>query len=152
MSTASEPRSGAVARPGGSVRWRVWAPRHDRVELVLLDAGRRTVSMEREPHGYFSVTVPDVGEGQRYLYRLGGGAERADPASRWQPDGVNGPSAVLRPERFHWTDRDWRGVPREDLVIYELHVGTFTPGGTFDDVIPRLPALKELGVTAVEIM
>jgi maltooligosyltrehalose trehalohydrolase len=152
MRIPAEPHQGATARPDGSVRWRVWAPRQERVELVLIDGGRRTVPLEREPHGYFSVTLPDVPEGRRYLYRLGGGAERGDPAARWQPDGVTGPSAVLRPEQFRWTDHGWRGVPRVDLVIYELHVGTFTPGGTFDDVIPRLPALKELGVTAVEVM
>jgi maltooligosyltrehalose trehalohydrolase len=102
--------------------------------------------------GYFAHIEPDIPDGQRYLYRLDTGKERPDPDSRWQPDGVCGPSAVFRPDRFGWADRDWAGVPREDLVVYELHVGTFTPEGTFDAVIPRLPALKRLGVTVVEIM
>src|SRR5262249_42597920 len=78
--------------------------------------------------------------------------ERPDPCSPWQPDGVHRPSAVLFPDRFAWTDHDWKGVARQDLVFYELHVGTFTPEGTFDAVIPRLPALRELGITAVELM
>src|SRR5262249_10487002 len=91
-------------------------------------------------------------EGQRSLYRLDGRHERPDPASLWQPEGVAGPSAVLRTDAFRWTDAGWRGVPREDLVVYELHVGTFTPEGTFDAIVPRLLALRELGVTAVELL
>src|SRR5690606_15041629 len=95
---------------------------------------------------------PDIAEGTRYAYRLDDGMIRPDPASRWQPDGVNTPSAVLRPELFEWSDDGWGGVRREDLVLYELHVGTFTPEGTFDAIIPRIATLKELGVTAIEIM
>jgi maltooligosyltrehalose trehalohydrolase len=122
------------------------------VELVLTGPQRRAVPMQRQEGGYFVHTEPEIDEGRRYAYRLDNGPERPDPASLWQPDGVHAPSAVLRPERFAWTDRDWRGVARQDLVFYELHVGTFTQEGTFESVIPRLPALKELGVTAVEIM
>jgi maltooligosyltrehalose trehalohydrolase len=131
----------------------VWAPRAERVELVLIDGSRRRVlPMRPEERGYFHGTLPDVAEGQRYAYRLNNGPERPDPCSRWQPDGVHNSSAVVRPERFRWTDRDWKGVRREDLVFYELHAGTFTPEGTFEAIIPRLPALRELGVTAVELM
>jgi maltooligosyltrehalose trehalohydrolase len=108
--------------------------------------------MAAEERGYFSLTRPDVPDGQRYAYRLDNGPERPDPASLWQPDGVHGPSAVFRPERFAWTDHGWAGVCREDLVIYELHTGTFTPEGTFEAIIPRLPSLRDLGVTAVELM
>jgi maltooligosyltrehalose trehalohydrolase len=145
-------RCGALGQPDGSVRWRVWAPRARRVELVLLGGRRRALRMEREEGGYFVHAEANVAEGQRYAYRLDNGPERPDPASLWQPDGVHAPSAVLRPERFAWSDDGWRGVARPDLVLYELHVGTFTPEGTFEAVIPRLAALKELGVTAVEIM
>jgi maltooligosyltrehalose trehalohydrolase len=146
-------RCGAWAQPDGSVRWRVWAPRARQVELVLLDAGRRrTFPMEAEARGFFRLTRADIPEGQRYAYRLHGGPERPDPASLWQPEGVHGPSAVVRPERFAWTDRGWKGLPHADLVFYELHVGTFTPEGTFDAIIPRLDALRALGVTAVELM
>jgi maltooligosyltrehalose trehalohydrolase len=107
--------------------------------------------MRPEEEGYFR-HEERVPEGQRYAYRLDGGPERPDPCSRWQPDGVHRPSAVLFPERFPWTDHGWAGLPREDLVFYELHVGTFTPEGTFDAVRRRLPELADLGVTAVELM
>ncbi len=144
---------GTVEQPDGSIAFRVWAPNHPSVELLLFDGDRvRPVEMNSGPHGYFSATIPDVPDGQRYLYRLPGGAERPDPASRSQPDGPHGPSAVVRTSRFRWTDHGWKGLRREDLVIYELHVGTFTPDGTFDAVVPRLGELKELGVTAVEVM
>ncbi len=146
-------RCGAWAAPDGSVRWRVWAPRAQRVELVLIDGGRRlTYPMEPEPRGYFRLNRADVPQGQRYAYRLDGGPERPDPASLWQPEGVHGPSAVVRTDRFPWTDARWKGLALEDLVFYELHVGTFTPEGTFDAVIGRLDSLRELGVTAVELM
>jgi|SRR5579884_2038541 len=144
---------GALGLPDGSIRWRVWAPRPKQVELVLIDGDRRrTVSMRREERGFFDHTEAKVPEGQRYAYRLDGGPERPDPCSLWQPDNVHRPSAVVRPERFSWTDRRWQGVPRRDLVFYELHIGTFTPQGTFEAVIPRLGELRELGITAVEIM
>jgi maltooligosyltrehalose trehalohydrolase len=144
---------GALSEGNGSVRWRVWAPRAKQVELVLIRENRRlAVTMRREERGFFHHSEASVFEGQRYAYRLDGGPERPDPCSLWQPDSVHGPSAFVRPERFAWTDGNWQGVPRQDLVFYELHVGTFTPQGTFAAVMPRLDALRELGVTAVEIM
>src|SRR3954466_5981640 len=146
-------RCGAMSLGGGRVLWRVWAPRAKEVELVLIDGTHRVpVRMKAEAEGYFGHAGQGIPDGQRYAYRLDGGEERQDPCSLWQPDGVPGPSAVVRTEAFRWNDSDWAGVPREDLVFYELHVGTFTPEGTFDAVIPRLPALRELGVTAVELM
>lgn len=147
------PECGALSQEDGSVRWRVWAPKAKHVELVLMDGKSRAIRpMEREEQGYFSFTSDRLPSGQRYAYRLDGGPERPDPASRWQPDGVSRPSAVLDQDEFHWTEAGWSGIPRKDLVFYELHVGTFTPEGTFDAVIPRLPALRELGVTALELM
>jgi maltooligosyltrehalose trehalohydrolase len=123
------------------------------VELVLIDGDRRqAVPMTPEECGYFSHTRRDVPEGLSYAYRLNNGPERPDPASRWQPDGVHRPSAVLRTSRFSWSDHGWQGVSLQDLVLYELHVGTFTPEGTFEAVIPRLESLRELGATAIEIM
>jgi maltooligosyltrehalose trehalohydrolase len=138
----------------GSVRWRVWAPRARNVNLVTLAGdGRRTPhAMHAEEHGHFALTLPDIPGAQRYVYQLDGGDDRPDPCSLWQPDGVPGPSAVFRPGGFSWTDQHWKGVPRADLVFYELHVGTFTPEGTFDAIIPRLESLKDLGVTALELM
>jgi maltooligosyltrehalose trehalohydrolase len=102
--------------------------------------------------GFFAYSEPHAPDGQRYAYQLDGGEDRPDPCSLWQPDGVFGPSAFVRTADFRWTDAGWKGVRREDLVFYELHVGTFTPQGTFEAVIGRLPELRELGVTAIEIM
>src|SRR5262245_40614 len=147
------PRCGALGLADEAVQWHVWAPRAESVELVLMAGDVRCgYAMAREERGYFSHTAGPVAEGQRYAYRLNGGPERPDPASRWQPDGVHRASAVLRPAQFVWSDEAWTGIQRADLVLYELHVGTFTPTGTFEAIIPRLVALRELGVTALELM
>ena len=152
-SQEERPECGALCQEDGRVRWRVWAPKSKHVELVLIDGESRAVRpMEHEGQGYFTFTGDRVLNGQRYAYCLDGGPERPDPASRWQPDGVNRPSAVLRWDDMSWSDAAWIGIRREDLAFYELHVGTFTPDGSFDAVIPRLPALRELGVTAIEMM
>jgi maltooligosyltrehalose trehalohydrolase len=137
----------------GTLAWRVWAPKSSQVTLVIDPEGRRTeIPMKADAYGYFVHRESNVAEGLRYAFKLDDGQEYPDPASRWQPDGVNRPSAVFFPDDYAWHDAAWRGVPREDLVIYELHVGTFTPEGTFDAIIPRLPQLASLGVTALEIM
>jgi len=147
------PRCGAHGLADGTVHWHVWAPRAASVALVLLTSdGRCTHVMTHEERGYFSYTKAPIADGQRYAYCLDGGPERPDPASRWQPDGVHWASAVLRPAHFVWSDATWTGVPRTELVLYELHVGTFTPEGTFEAIIPRLAALRDLGVTALELM
>jgi maltooligosyltrehalose trehalohydrolase len=150
------PPCGALTHPNGSVCWRVWAPNAGSAELVLHgarpDEGRRTIPMQSESGGYFAHAEPHIEEGQRYAYRLDGGPERPDPASRWQPDGVHRPSAVIWLDRFGWSEEDWPGIPRENLVIYELHVGTFTPAGTFDAASERLEELRALGITALEVM
>jgi maltooligosyltrehalose trehalohydrolase len=123
------------------------------VDLVLIDDGhRRQVALQPEAGGYYRHEEAGVPEGQRYAFRLDDGPERPDPCSLRQSEGVHGPSAVVRPERFDWSDGGWKGVRREDLVFYELHVGTFSPEGTFEGVIPRLRDLRELGVTAIEIL
>jgi maltooligosyltrehalose trehalohydrolase len=146
-------RCGAVGLPDGSVLFRVWAPAARRVDLILLDgAARREFAMQPEAGGYHRHREPDAPAGQRYAFRLDDGPERPDPCSLHQPEGVHGPSAVVRPERFAWTDGAWKGIARHDLVFYELHVGTFSPQGTFAGIIPRLRDLRELGITAIEIM
>lgn len=146
-------RCGARSESEGSIRWRVWAPRAKQVELVLIDGDRRRAAeMQREGRGYFHHKEANIPDGQRYAHRLDGGPERPDPCSLFQPDGVHGPSAVVSPERFRWNDGDWRGVSRQNLVFYELHIGIFTPQGTFESVIERLNELRDLGVTAVELM
>jgi maltooligosyltrehalose trehalohydrolase len=146
-------RCGAIPHLDGSVHWTVWAPKPDQIELLLLDSDRqRVLPMTPVGRGFYTHVESNVLHGQRYLYRIDGQHHRPDPVSRWQPEGVVGPSAVVRLEHFKWSDQNWIGIPREELVFYELHVGTFTPEGTFDAAIPRLPQLRELGVTAIELM
>lgn len=147
------PPQGALRQADGSVLWRVWAPRAERVALVTWrDSQRREVEMIRDDWGYFTQRQPDVEDGLRYAFRLDDGPERPDPASRWQPDGVHRPSAVYSPAGFSWSDHGWSGIRQEELVIYELHVGTFTREGTFASVAGRLSQLRDLGITAIEIM
>ena len=147
------PPQGALGLRDGSVAWRVWAPLSDAVSLVISTSdGRDKYAMASEGDGYFVHQKPKVTEGLRYLYQLTDGKEYPDPASRWQPEGVHRASAVFLPSLFPWSDQQWQGVAREDLVIYELHIGAFTPEGTFEAAIQRLPQLSSLGVTAIEIM
>lgn len=143
-----------VVRTAGGARWCVWGPRHSRIHLVLgMDGDRQVMPMSNEPDGYHSLEVAGVATGLRYAYRPEGAEfDLPDPASRWQPDGVHRPSAVFFPDDYEWHDQGWQGVSMRELAIYELHVGTFTAAGTFAAAIPRLPQLKELGITAIEIM
>lgn len=142
---------GAVSAADGRCRFRVWAPRAETVAVHILSPRERVLPLAREPHGYHGGAFEDVAPGARYRFRLDSGPERPDPASRLQPEGVHGPSQVVGRE-FEWTDAGWRGVPLSDCIFYELHVGTFTPAGTFEAAIERLDDLTALGVTAVELM
>ncbi len=147
------PQRGAVPLGGGTVHFSVWAPKPRTIELRL----RRGPTTETHPlesvgNGVFQTRLENVPGGTDYFYRLDGGRERPDPVSRFRPEGVHGPTRIVDPSSFCWTDAGWRGVAMADLVIYELHVGTFSPAGTFDGVIERLPAIKDLGATAVELM
>ncbi len=144
---------GALRQPDGSVHWQLWAPCHPRLQLVTWPNGQEVaVTMQPRDSGYHSHRQAEVSEGLRYAYRLPDQRTLPDPASRSQPGGVHAPSAVFSPQQYAWTDQEWRGIPRDQLVIYELHVGTFTPEGTLEAIIPRLPELRALGVTAIELM
>ena len=137
----------------GHVQFRVWAPFARKVAVELVHQEQSTIPMQPAPQGYFEAVVENVDPRARYRYVLDGNKTRPDPASRFQPDGVHGASAVVDPECFTWTDGGWRGLPLKDLIIYELHVGTFTHEGTFEAIIPRLSYLRDMvGVTAVELM
>jgi maltooligosyltrehalose trehalohydrolase len=122
------------------------------VAVHLLAPCDEEIPLVPAPRGYFVGVGPDVGPGAQYKYVLDGQREFPDPASRFQPLGVHGPSAVIAPAAYAWQDGGWSGVAQSDLVFYELHVGTFTSEGTFDAIIPRLDGLRELGVTAIELM
>jgi maltooligosyltrehalose trehalohydrolase len=140
---------GATLHDTGTT-FRVWAPRVQSMEVVI--EGRRPVPLAQREGGVFELSVPGIAGGMRYQYRLDGQHYRPDPVSRFQPEGVHGPSVVVESARFPWTDQGFRGRPLADLVFYELHVGTFTAAGTFEAVIPHLPQLADLGVTAIELM
>jgi maltooligosyltrehalose trehalohydrolase len=134
------------------VSFRVWAPDARAVSVVLESGQAGTWALDAEPGGYFSGRVKGAGDGVRYRYTVDGRGPYADPASRFQPDGVHGASMVVDAARFAWSDEGWRGIARDDLVAYELHVGTFSQAGTFRGVVEHLPHLQRLGVTAMELM
>jgi maltooligosyltrehalose trehalohydrolase len=133
----------------GHCEFRVWAPDVETVELHIVAPIDRRMVLTKNARGYHEATI-DAGAGTRYFFHVNGN-DRPDPASRLQPEGVHGPSEVVRRE-FEWHDAGWTGVALEDYVVYELHVGTFTREGTFDAVVEHLDALKDLGITAVELL
>ncbi len=145
---------GASVEADGSVRFSVWAPAASRVAVCLTGPGalvEHPLTPDPAGTGLHSARVAGIGPGTDYLFRLDDARDRPDPVSRHQPHGVHGASRVVAPHAFRWTDGDWRGCG-PDPVLYELHVGTFTPAGTFDGVAERLPYLRDLGVTAIELM
>jgi maltooligosyltrehalose trehalohydrolase len=137
-----------LAKTGGA-HFRVWAPKRKNVDVVI---GDRFFPLGAEGDGYFAGTVEAARPGTRYRYRLDGGSAFPDPASRFQPEGPHGPSEVVDPSRFEWTDSDWPGLDRQGQVLYEIHIGTFTTAGTFAAAAERLADLAALGVTAIEVM
>ena len=146
---------GAEILPGRGAHFRVWAPHSRRVQ-VLPDAPAgqpplSPVDLEPEPGGYFAGILPGAHPGLRYRFQLDSGSF-PDPASRCQPDGPHGPSQIVDPSAFPWTDAGWGGVPREGHVVYELHIGTFTPEGTWRSATDQLPELAQLGITLLEVM
>ncbi|MGE0683968.1 MAG: malto-oligosyltrehalose trehalohydrolase [Candidatus Binatia bacterium] len=145
---------GANFTPTGAVRFQVWAPRVQKM-AVRLFSPIRTARMERDADDLHTVTIPGLSPGNRYMYVLDEdeGRTRPDPVARLQPEGVHGPSEIVDPAAFSWTDHEWRGLPLKDLILYELHVGTFTVEGTFAAILAYLDYLKdEVGITAVELM
>jgi maltooligosyltrehalose trehalohydrolase len=151
-----------VAATEGGSHVRVWAPGHAKVALVVeapeaasaeRGARPREIVLGREPGGYHSGLVPGLGAGSRYRFRIGDDAALyADPASRFQPDGPLGPSEVVDPSAFAWTDAAWTGIARDRHVLYEMHLGTFTPEGTWSAAAQWLDYLADVGITTIEIM
>jgi maltooligosyltrehalose trehalohydrolase len=133
-------------------RFLVWAPLLEDVAVKQVSPYKRRFSMEKGKWGYWRVVVDQIPPGTQYFYELEGGKKRPDPASNFQPRGVHGPYEVVDHDRFQWRDSNWGGIPMEEMIIYELHVGTFTPPGTFEAVTTRLDDLQELGVNAIEVM
>jgi Carbohydrate-binding module 48 (Isoamylase N-terminal domain) len=128
-------------RPGGACNFLLWAPKTEKVDVHIVHPSELKVAMQPLQGRYFSAAVEEIAAGGLYRYCLDGRTERPDPASRFQPQGD-----------FVWSDNGWFGIPLEQYILYEIHVGTFTPQGTFDAIIPRINALRDLGITAIEIM
>ncbi len=143
---------GAEPQPGGSTHFRVWAPDPQEITLVIDRGGRlEDVPMSREENGYYAASAPGATHGTRYWYRVDGDLV-ADPASRFQPDGPFGPSQVVDPCQFTWREHGWRLPDPNHRVVYELHIGTFTPEGTWRAAMEKLPDLAALGITVLEVM
>jgi len=135
----------------GRVEFRVWAPAQQKITLRSLRGPvPQDIPMQRDGSDF--VVAVEAGVGDRYWYVLDDGTAAPDPVSRSLPNGVFGPTEIVDPSAFNWSDEEWRGVDLRDYVIYELHVGTFTPEGTFDAAIGKLEYLKQLGITVIEIM
>jgi maltooligosyltrehalose trehalohydrolase len=128
----------------------LWAPNAGRVEVVVGEGER--VPMELGGQGWWWAEVTSLTAGQDYRFSLDGGEGLPDPRSPWQPAGVHGPSRVVDHSAFAWTDASWSTFPLDEAVVYELHVGTFSPEGTFDSAIPYLDHLVDLGINAVDVM
>lgn len=159
---------GATYLEGSRCQFVVWAPRAERVEVRVFhdrgaasesgtvsgtsDSGGRLIELHRMDRGYHEGTVDAIPPGTRYVYCLDGKIDRPDPASKSQPEGVHRASEVIDDRGFRWGDANWRGLALEDYIIYEIHVGTYSSEGTFDAIVPHLVELKELGVTAIELM
>lgn len=144
---------GAECLADGGVRFRLWAPAARAVELCLLEGECQNIlALEARDQSWFELITAAAKAGSRYRFRINESQEVPDPASRFQPEDVHGPSEVIEPSEFEWRDEAWRGRPWREAVIYELHVGAFTTSGTFRSVEDRLDYLRDLGVTAIELM
>ena len=144
--------AGVEVQRDGTVHARVWAPGKTSVDVVLDGRTGRVARLTADQGGYFSGAVPGAAPGDRYWFRLDDSVLRPDPVSRFQPEGPHGPSMIVDPSTFEWTDDSWRGVDNVGQVIYEMHVGTFTPEGTWTAARGQLDALADLGITIIEMM
>jgi len=143
---------GAWRLSNGKYEFIVWGPILGNVSLKIVSPIERNIAMEKNEKGYWRAVIDNVLPGTLYLYRLENEIERPDPASHLQPEGVHGPSQVIDHFTFHWEDSEWRGIPLSKMIMYEIHVGTFTPEGTFDAIFQRLDDLRDMGINAVELM
>ena len=143
---------GATRLPSGDWEFVLWAPHCGRMSVHILGGNEQIVAMERGDCGYHFAVIGPLDDGTQYFYHFDNSRDLPDPASRFQPEGVHGPSQLVDTSTLKWTDRDWKGVDLDNSIFYELHVGTYTPTGRFDAVIGHLEDLCSLGVTTIEIM
>src|SRR5260370_2775318 len=151
-SQRKERRLGATPVSNGTWEFVLGAPRSPWVSVHLLGTNQRILEMEPEGRGYHPLTVDGLEPATQYLYQLDDSRKLPDPASRFQPQGVHGPSHLVDVTRFKWTDPTWKGISLESSVFYELHVGTYSPEGSFEALIPRLAELASLGSTTLEVI
>ncbi|WP_206106615.1 malto-oligosyltrehalose trehalohydrolase [Ilyomonas limi] len=143
---------GAQYLQNNTTRFTVWAPEKETMQLHVVHPKEQKLQMQKDNDGYFSVTADNVQPGSHYFFKPDGKQDYPDPASSYQPEDVFGASAVIDHEAYQWHDENWHGLPFEDFIFYELHVGTFTPEGTFEAIIPYLNDLAETGINAIELM
>lgn len=144
---------GAKLLDEGGAEFRLWAPEAKTVDLCIFKNGKEELTaMKDTGDKWFKVTVADAKAGTRYYYVIDGGQKVPDPASRFQPEDVHGPSEIIDPKKFRWSDEDWKGLPWSEAVLYELHTGTFSPTGTYDGLTEHIGHFEDLGVNAVELM
>ena len=152
ISTDSRVPLGAIRQADGAWEFSVWAPGRQKVAVHLIGSRDRFVPMNKNHSGYHQVLVRDIEPNSRYVYQLDGLKEYPDPASRFQPEGVHGPSELVNLAAFQWTDANWRAPSLEESIFYELHVGTYTEKGSLDGACSHLAELADLGVTTIELM
>lgn len=143
---------GAVYTEGKGCVFTVWAPLKETMILHIIHPSEYRMQMQKDEWGYFTVVIEEAGPGTQYFFMPNGLQDLPDPASHYQPEGVHGPSEVVDHSSYQWQDIHWRGIPLKELVLYEIHVGTFTEEGTFQAIIPRLPELAATGINALELM
>jgi maltooligosyltrehalose trehalohydrolase len=143
---------GAEVAEDGKVRFRLWAPAATTVDLIVSGQGFKTFPMTAAESGWFELVTGEAKAGSRYKFQIDRNQKVPDPASRFQPQDVHGASEIIDPGAFRWSQENWQGRPWEEAVVYELHVGTFSPSGLFSGVQERLDYLVDLGVAAIELM
>ncbi|MCU7496783.1 MAG: malto-oligosyltrehalose trehalohydrolase [Ignavibacteria bacterium] len=143
---------GANYSGNGTCEFVVWSPTAEKIEVKIADGSENLIAMKRDEEYYWRARVENLKAGQHYFYRINGEVDRSDPASNSQPEDVHGPSEIIDHSSFQWTDEDWEGVPITNFIIYEVHIGTLTDEGTFDAAVKRLDDIRDLGITAVEVM
>jgi maltooligosyltrehalose trehalohydrolase len=130
----------------------VWAPEKEEMILHIIHPFEKEIKLLKDDFGYFSAEVENITDGCRYFYKLDGKTDTPDPASHFQPEGVHGASQVVDHSLFRWRDNSWKGIPQKDMILYEIHVGTFTKEGTFEAIIKRLDEIAETGINTLELM
>ncbi|MFH1714844.1 MAG: malto-oligosyltrehalose trehalohydrolase [Elusimicrobiota bacterium] len=145
-------KMGANINSDNSVTFRVWAPSAKTITAEIVSQGNRSCEMQRNDKGLWEGTFSQVNAGDKYYYKINNALLRPDPVSRFQPDGVHGPSQIIDPNEYDWTDEEWKGIAIKDTIFYELHIGVFTRRGRFLSVIDKIPHLKKLGITCIELM